>query len=172
MTGHVKSTASAPALVSLVLEEMPQPDWADVVIERLPDGAPVDPEVWARAVFDMRSLPSWVTGLMTLRQLLVPLIGVTPGRQSVFEVRRVHGEEALIRADDRHLDFCAAVGVDAVNRTVRVTTAVQLHGWRGRVLRPRLGAARPCHPLDAESRRETSQPNDVRVRSSASRLAA
>jgi hypothetical protein len=122
-----------PALRSLVLDEMPSPDWADVVLEPLPDGAPTDPEVWARAIFDIRSAPRVVVALMALRQLLVPLIGVTPGKQSVFDVQRVSGEEALIRADDRHLDFCAAVGVDPVRRTVRVTTAVRLHGWRGRL---------------------------------------
>ena len=133
MTAPAKSTEASPALRSLVLDEMPSPDWADVVVERLPDGAPTDPEVWARAVFDIRSTPRVVIALMALRQLLVPLIGVTPGQQSVFDVKRVSGEEAFMRADDRHLDFCAAVGVDAVRRTVRVTTAVQLHGWRGRV---------------------------------------
>ena len=127
------STDVMPALRSLVLDEMPSPDWADVVLEPLPDGAPTDPEVWARAIFDIRSAPRVVVALMALRQLLVPLIGVTPGKQSVFDVQRVSGEEALIRADDRHLDFCAAVGVDPVRRTVRVTTAVRLHGWRGRL---------------------------------------
>ena len=133
MTAPAKGADPGPALRSLVLDEMPRPDWADVVLEPLPDGAPTDPEVWARAIFDMRSTPRVVMALMALRQLLVPLIGVTPGRTSVFDVQRVSGEEAFLRADDRHLDFCAAVGVDAVRRTVRVTTAVQLHGWRGRV---------------------------------------
>lgn len=133
MTSPVKGTHPMPALRSLVLDEMPRPDWADVVLEPLPDGASTDPEVWARAIFDIRSSPRVVVALMALRQLLVPLIGVTPGKRSVFAVQRVSGEEAFIRADDRHLDFCAAVGVDPVRRTVRVTTAVQLHGWRGRV---------------------------------------
>ncbi len=129
----MKTTEPMPVLRSLVLDEMPRPDWADVVLEPLPDGAPTDPEVWANAIFDIPSTPRIVIALMALRQLLVPLIGVSPGRKSVFAVQRVSGEEAFIRADDRHLDFCAAVGVDPVRRTVRVTTAVELHGWRGRL---------------------------------------
>lgn len=45
----------------------------------------------------------------------------------------MHGEEALIVADERHLDFRVAVGVDSRANLLRVTTVVRLHGWRGKV---------------------------------------
>jgi hypothetical protein len=61
------------------------------------------------------------------------LIGVQPSPASVFDVDKVDGEEALISADDSHLDFRAAVGIDPEGRLLRVTTTVRLHGWRGRL---------------------------------------
>lgn len=106
--------------------------------------APTDPVVWARAIFSARSTPLWVKAAVGVRQLLVPLLGVRPTRRGVFDVDRVVGEEALIAHDDVHLDFRAAVGVDAEARLVRVTTAVRFHGWRGRLyfvpVRPLHGA--------------------------------
>ncbi len=72
--------------------------------------------------------------LFGLRQLLVPLIGVRQGDpDTAFAVRRVVGEEALVEASDRHLDFAAGIGVDAERRLVRLVTVVRLHGWRGRL---------------------------------------
>ncbi|WP_265520344.1 DUF2867 domain-containing protein [Oerskovia flava] len=117
---------------SLALADLPRPDYADVVLVPLPDGAPTDPAVWAREIFAVRSAPPWVRVAFAVRQSVVALIGVSRGDQGVFDVDRVEGEEALIVADDRHLDFRAAVGVDVGARLVRVTTAVRLHGWRGR----------------------------------------
>jgi len=78
-------------------------------------------------------MPTVVTALMGLRQLLVPLIGVKPGTLEVFTVDHVVGDEALIVEEDRHLDFRCGVGVDRQARLLRVTTAVWLHGWRGRL---------------------------------------
>lgn len=121
-----------PHFSSLAFEDVPRPDYADVAVVPLPDGATTDPEEWARAIFAVRSAPLWVRGAFVLRQALVPLIGVSRGDQSVFDVARTAGEEALIVADDKHLDFRCAVGVDAAARLVRVTTVVRLHGWRGR----------------------------------------
>jgi len=121
-----------PHFSSLAFEDVPRPDHADVVVVPLPDGATTDPAAWARAPFDVRSTPLWVRAAFVLRQALVPLIGVSRGDQSVFDVSRVEGEEALIVADDTHLDFRCAVGVDGAARLVRVTTVVRLHGWKGR----------------------------------------
>jgi hypothetical protein len=121
-----------PHFSSLAFEDVPRPDFADVAIIALPAGATTDPAVWARAIFDVRSTPLWVRAAFVLRQALVPLIGVARGDQSVFDVSRVEGEEALIVADDTHLDFRCAVGVDDAARLVRVTTVVRLHGWKGR----------------------------------------
>ncbi|WP_336706604.1 DUF2867 domain-containing protein [Oerskovia sp. USHLN155] len=121
-----------PHFSSLAFEDVPRPDHADVVVVPLPDGATTDPAAWARAIFDVRSTSLWVRAAFVLRQALVPLIGVSRGDQSVFDVSRVEGEEALIVADDTHLDFRCAVGVDGAARLVRVTTVVRLHGWKGR----------------------------------------
>jgi hypothetical protein len=122
-----------PGFDSLAVRDIPAPDYADVVIIPLPDGAPDDPEIWARAVFDPASSPAVVRLLMGLRQVLVGLIGVNRAAPDVFAVREVVGQEALIAADDTHLDFRAAVAVDPVTRLVRVTTTVRLHGRRGRL---------------------------------------
>lgn len=122
-----------PALVSLAFRDIPEPDWADVVVVTLPAGADNDPAEWAQAVFDIRALPAWVLALLGLRQLLVGLIGVDRGAADVFAVREVSGEEALIAADDRHLDFRAGVAVDTDAGLLRCVTAVRLKGWRGQV---------------------------------------
>lgn len=124
---------SDPRFSSLAFEDVPRPDHADVVVVPLPAGATTDPAVWARTIFDVGSAPWWVRAAFAARQALVPVIGVGRGKQGVFDVARVQGEEALIVADDTHLDFRCAVGVDAAARLVRVTTVVRLHGWRGRV---------------------------------------
>lgn len=122
-----------PALRSLALRAMPDHDWAEVVVVRLPSAAPGDPRAWAQAVFDIRAMPRWVLALLSLRQVVVKLIGVPPADRHVFDVNEVCGNEALISADDRHLDFRCGVGVDTEQRLLWITTVVRLKGWRGRV---------------------------------------
>ena len=122
-----------PRFVSMAFDDIDRPDFADVAVRPFPSGLPVDPETWARAIFAVSSAPMWVRWLLGLRQLLVPLIGVRRAGSGVFDVDRVSGEEALISEDDRHLDFRVAVGIDVTARLVRVTTAIRLHGWRGRL---------------------------------------
>jgi hypothetical protein len=123
-----------PALVSLALADIPRPDFADVSIRPLPDGAPLDPETWARAIFNSGRTPMWIKVLMGLRQATVGLIGVPRANaDEAFRIRERVGDEVLLAADDRHLDFRVGVGVDPVARLVRVTTTVRLHGWRGRL---------------------------------------
>jgi len=129
-------TQPTPSFVSLALRDRPPPDWADVVVETVPVGlrdAPDDPARWANEVFAVGSAPPAVVGLMALRQAVVPLIGVRPAPKNVFAVRRVEGDEALLVHDDAHLDFRCGVGFDPVTRMLRVTTAVWLKGWRGKV---------------------------------------
>ncbi len=125
-----------PVFRSTAFDDIPQPDFADVVVVAIPDTAyPIidDPEWWAEQVFSLRSMPRWIVMLLGLRQLLVRLIGVKRAPSSVFDVRSVVGEEALIAADDIHLDFRAGVAVDVGQRLLRVTTVVRFYGWRGRV---------------------------------------
>lgn len=140
----VATAYGPPALRSLALRDIPVPDFADVTIIATRPGAPVDPEVWAEAIFAVRSAPRWVLALLGLRQLVVGAIGIPTAPRNVFEVREVVGEEALIAFDDRHLDFRVGVGVDATARLVRVTTTVRLHGWRGRLY---FAPVRVLHPV-------------------------
>jgi hypothetical protein len=126
---------TAPSFSSLALDGQPPPDWGDVVLEAVPDHAdvPTDPAWWADEVFATGSMPPVVVALMGVRQVIVPLLGVDPGTSDAFAVREVAGDEALLVHDDRHLDFRAGVGYDPRSRMLRVTTAVWLHGWRGRL---------------------------------------
>ena len=125
-----------PVFVSLAFADMPEPDFADVVVEVVPMTSqliPIDPGWWASEVFSVRSAPRWVRLLLAMRQAVVGLVGIRRADSSAFRVASVRGEEALIATDDTHLDFRAAVGLDAGRRMIRVTTAVKLHGWRGRL---------------------------------------
>ena len=85
---------------------------------------------------------------MGLRQALVPLIGIPRAPKNTFTVSEQSGEEALIFVRDRHLDFAVAVGIDAVTRLIRVTTAVELKGWRGKLY---FSVVRPVHPIVVDS---------------------
>lgn len=122
--------------VSLAFADIPNPDFADAVIVAIPPSdivIPDDPSWWARRVFSLRSAPRWVIGLLALRQALVRFIGVNKSSSSVFDIDRVEGGEALIAENDSHLDFRAAVHVDPDRRLLQITTAVRLHGWRGKI---------------------------------------
>jgi hypothetical protein len=132
------------AFWSLALRDIPAPDYADAIIVPLPAGTPHDPGVWARRLFSLRAMPRWVVGALAVRQLLVPLLGIRRAADDVFTIREQDGDEVLMAADDRHLDFRCAVAVDRVTRLVRVTTTVRLHGWRGRAY---FLPVRVLHPL-------------------------
>jgi hypothetical protein len=137
-----------PVFRSLALQSIPEPDYADVIVLPVPnngpDGAPGDPRVWAGELFSLRSMPGWVTALMGLRQAVVGLVGIHRAPAGVFDVVEVRGEEALISADDTHLDFRCGVAYDAGARLLRVTTAVRLKGWQGRLY---FVPVRLLHPL-------------------------
>jgi hypothetical protein len=129
---------------SIALRDIPCPDYADAIIAPLSAHAPLDPEVWARTLFSRGSMPAWVVGAMLLRQVVVRLVGIPPAARNVFDVRERQGDEALIASDDKHLDFRCAVSIDSGKRLVRVTTAVRLHGWRGRLY---FAPVRLVHPI-------------------------
>lgn len=122
-----------PTFSSLAFDDIPAPDYADVIIAILPEGSATDPAAWARTIFSTTSMPVWVKVALGFRQLLAPLIGIPKAKRNIFSVSKVAGDEALISVNDRHLNFRCAVGVDAERRLVRVTTTVALKGWRGRV---------------------------------------
>ena len=131
-----------PTFSSLALADLPAPDYAEVQIYPLPPGSSTDPGWWAEAVFSAQ-MPVAVRALMGLRQALVPLLGLRPSTGDTFAVREVVGQEALISADEEHLDFRCAVGVDPTARLLRITTVVRLHGRRGRLY---FGVVRLAHP--------------------------
>ncbi len=135
---------SGPVFRSLALDSIPVPDYADVIVVPVPAGCPSDPRVWAETLFSPKSMPAWVAALMGLRQALVGLVGINRAPQGVFAVSDVRGEEALISADDNHLDFRCGVAFDAGARLLRVTTTVRLKGWRGRLY---FAPVRVLHPL-------------------------
>jgi hypothetical protein len=133
-----------PRFTSLAFEDIPRPDHADVAVIPLPPGTTTDPAEWARAIFNVRSVPIWGQALFVARRLLVPFMGVPQETPGAFRVRKVVGEEALIISDDVHLDFRAAVGVDAEAGLVRLTTTVRLHDRRGRLY---FAPVRLVHPV-------------------------
>lgn len=126
-------TRREPTFSSLALTQQPPPDWADVVVIALPRDSVGTAEQWADAIFSLRHGPKPVLALLALRQLLVGLIGVKKAERDVFAVSEVSGEEALIVARESHLTFRCAVGVDHDTHLLRVTTAVWLHGLRGKI---------------------------------------
>jgi len=126
-------TSTEPSFTSLPLAGQSPPDWADVVIVPLPDGASGDPRFWAEQIFSVKDSPKLVHALMALRELLVGFIGIERAPSTVFDVDEVVGDEALIVERESHLDFRCGVGVDHEACLLRVTTAVWLHGWRGRL---------------------------------------
>lgn len=117
--------------MSKVLETLPRPDWASSTIVAVPAGLAADAPAWARAIFDVRSMPVWVKALFALREGFARLLRIPPGDPRMLAVDRVVGDEALIDTDDVHLRF--AVGVRTDPGFVHVTTAVVLKGWRGRL---------------------------------------
>jgi hypothetical protein len=117
--------------MSAALELMPRSDWATATIVTVPAAAPADSLTWARAIFDVRSVPVWAKALYGVREALVRVLGIPPGEQSMLAVDHVQDGEAIIDTDDVHLHFVAGVRVEP--ERVTVTTAVTLKGWRGRV---------------------------------------
>ncbi|XAS68923.1 DUF2867 domain-containing protein [Micrococcaceae bacterium Sec5.7] len=134
----------SPVFRSLALESIPVPDYADVIVLPVPAGCPTDPRLWADTVFSLGSMPAWIRLLMGLRQRAVGMIGIRRAPANAFAVAEVRGEEALISADDAHLDFRCGVALDAGARLLRITTAVRLKGWRGRLY---FAPVRVLHPL-------------------------
>src|SRR6266508_1949386 len=119
--------------LSAAFDIVPRPDWASTTIVAIPHGATGDAAAWARAIFDLRSLPVCVKALGGVRAVGAKLLRLPPGEQAMLAVDRIVGDEAVIDTDDVHLHFAAGVQVDSAAGLLYVTTAVALKGWRGRV---------------------------------------
>lgn len=145
---------TTPAFSSVALDDIPDPDFADMSIAVLPAHATPDPAAWARSLFSLKTMPRWVWLALGIRQVLAPLMGVPRAPKNVFAVQRVEGDEALVAFDDKHLDFRVGVGVDEERALVRVVTTVRLKGWRGRVY---FWPVRFGHPLVVRSMLRRSQ---------------
>lgn len=108
---------------SLALDEIRDPDFADMSIAVLPAHATADAGAWARSLFSGHTLPRFVRVMLRLAR-----VGNDP-----FQIRPVDGEEALVFVDDNRMDFRAAVSVDEATALVRIVTTVRLKGRLGRL---------------------------------------
>jgi hypothetical protein len=122
---------------------------------RVAIAADLDAHAAAQLIFD--SPPSWVNGLMALRNALVRPLGLKAGERrsatstaqhvGMFPVLAEAADEILLGLDDRHLDFRLAVTVRPIARGTRqviVTTVVKTHNRLGRAY---LAAILPFHRL-------------------------
>jgi len=117
--------------MSVAFDLMPRPDWAATTTVSIAADSPRTPEQWAKAIFDVTSLPAWIKVLLAARALVATAMRLAPGDPAMLEVDRIVGDEAVIDTDDRHLRFVATVRADP--GLVHVTTLVTLKGLRGRL---------------------------------------
>jgi uncharacterized protein DUF2867 len=135
-----RSRAAAPARTPLIAGALPRVDWTDAYAVAALSGAPLDPQVWADAIF--RDPPRWVVAAFGLRELLVGLVGIDRGGSGAFDTLARTEDEVLLGTDSNHLDFRASVRREP--ERVVLTTVVQLHNRRGRVYS---ALVRPVHPI-------------------------
>lgn len=119
--------------MSAAFDVLPTPDWAATTTISIPKDSSSDPGKWARAVFDLRSMPVLVKALFALREIAAKFLGIPPGDPSMLAVDRVVGDEAVIDTDDKHLHFAATVRPDPANGLLHVVTAVEFKGRVGRI---------------------------------------
>lgn len=80
-----------PVYWSSALEDIPAPDYADMIFGVLPPGAPEDPIAWVKCVFSPGVVPRWIGVAMAARQALVPLLGIPRAPRGAFRVERTEG---------------------------------------------------------------------------------
>ena len=134
---------------SAITRAYPSVNLADAFAIGLPGGACGEPEVLARFLFAQQ--PAWVSGLMTVRDLLVAGFGLKTGKQlaslaeaaqaqrvGIFKVYSVSETEIILGEDDKHLDFrvsvwCGGAALPQASRQLVVSTVVHCHNRLGRV---------------------------------------
>ncbi|MET0744811.1 MAG: DUF2867 domain-containing protein, partial [Microvirga sp.] len=100
---------------------------------------PIDAREAARRM--MERPPSWITGLLALRNLAVRPFGLKRGappgveRHGIFPVVRAAPERVVMGFDDAHLDFRVVVDVvpEGRGRRVTATTLVRTRNRFGRL---------------------------------------
>ena len=127
-------------------------DYADAFTIQLPSSEAGMPERFARAMFE--SPPNWVLALSNLRDRIVSLFGLRK-TEELFrkgpadregKILMQTGNEILLGADDRHLDFRISIlGSEICGGTeICVVTAVKLNNLLGRLY---LLPIKPMHRL-------------------------
>ncbi len=126
-----------PGFHSVALDSMPKPDFADVNLVPIPQRLQRvwgdDPAAAVRAIFDVQTVPKPVKALMLAREVFIRALRIDSAASDRhgFRVAEVVNGEAYIRTVQPHLTF--HVGVAAQDRLLRLTTAVTLNDWRGRL---------------------------------------
>jgi Protein of unknown function (DUF2867) len=123
----------------LLTGALPRVDYTDAYAVQARRGTPIDPQVWADAVF---SPPAWVVALLGVRQALVGLFGIERDDGSAFETLARGDDEVLLGTDAAHLDF----RVSMLREPERVvgSTIVQIKSLRGRAY---FALVRHLHPI-------------------------
>ena len=121
---------------------------ADAFAIRLPPDAPHDAEVLARFIFSHQ--PSWVRGLMRVRDTIVACFGLKTGselarlggaaqaeRVGIFKIYSTGRAEIVVGEDDKHLDFrvsvlCSRAPGPETGALLTVSTVVHCHNLLGR----------------------------------------
>jgi hypothetical protein len=146
---HRSSAVSIPA-ESRIAKAYASTNLADAYSIDLPRGSSTDPEVLARFIFAQQ--PSWVGGLMAVRDAVVGKLGLktakqltTPGaagkpadRVGIFRVYGKTPIEVVLGEDDKHLDFrvsvlCSHPPSPGGERRLTVSTVVHCHNRLGRL---------------------------------------
>ncbi|HEY0660116.1 MAG TPA: DUF2867 domain-containing protein [Lysobacter sp.] len=120
---------------------------ADAYSIDLPSGASNNPEVLARFIFSQ--LPSWMIGLMKVRDALVAGFGLKTAKQlqsidagenrvGLFKIYGRRQTEIILGEDDKHLDFrlsvlCADALSPLGQRRLVLSTVVRCHNRLGRM---------------------------------------
>ncbi len=138
--GAERAAATAAPDTRLLATALPRVDFVDAHAVACRPGMPLDPQVWADAVF--RDPPGWVRAALGLREALVGSVGIARGGSSSFDTLARTDDEVLLGTDEQHLDFRASV-LREPDRVV-LSTVVQLHNARGRAY---FALVRLVHPV-------------------------
>lgn len=112
---------------------LPQVDFSDTFVLRLPTGSSRDVGQWHRSLLEV-GMPVWVGALMGVRNRVAKGLGLeTAGRSSdtsPFTLLARDGDTLVVGADDKHLDFRGVLRV--VGDDLQCATVVHEHNATGR----------------------------------------